>query len=256
MKKITYFYIIFMFFSGEVLAMELSSMQAYGENFPPYSFEENGRLTGFSVELLRAIAKQADIDIDINKGPWKRFLKKVTDTPNTILLTATRNEGREDKFKWFGPIYRRSIKLYKLTESVKDWKMNINQSSNDAVLQSIKNGQYAIGAVSGDASEKNLKKQGYKVYSSPMQEHTIRQLFAGRIPITIEVDLAIAAKLRKEGRSFSEVEEIAVFDDRYSYYFMVNKDTDSDVVYQLQKALDILKYNGIYDELKNRWLTL
>jgi ABC-type amino acid transport substrate-binding protein len=144
--------------------------------------------------------------------------------------------------------------LWRLVNPVKDWKMSINRSSNEAALRSIKEGQYMIGATSGDASHKNLKDQGYKIFSSTMPDLSIKQFLAGRFPIYSGLDMATAVRLKNEGRSFSDVEEVAVFDDQYSYYYMVNKDTDCNVIYRLQKALDILKYNGVYKSIKNKWL--
>jgi polar amino acid transport system substrate-binding protein len=254
MKKIICLCIMSIVFVGEVSAAKLPPIQAYCENYPPYNFEKEGKVTGFAVKLLHAIAKQAGADITIKLGPWKRYYEKVKKTPNTIIFTATRNEGREDMFKWVGPISGRTVKLYKLVKPTKDWKMNIDRSSSEAALRSIKEGQYTIGAASGDASDKNLKAQGYKVFSSPQPEINIRQLLMGRFPIHVNLDLTIAMRLKQEGRSFSEVEEIAVFNDQYSYYYIVNKDTDSDVVYRLQKALDILKYNGVYKKIRKDWL--
>ncbi len=111
-----------------------------------------------------------------------------------------------------------------------------------------------IGATSGDASHKNFKDQGYKIFSSTMPDLSIKQFLSGRFPIYSGQDMTTAARLKNEGRSFSDVEEVAVFNDQYSYYYMVNKDTDSNVIYRLQKALDILKYNGVYKSIKNKWL--
>jgi len=254
MKKLLCMLVVFFILPDTACAYEFPPLQAYCDNYHPYNFKKDGHITGFSVELLRAIAKQAGTTIPIEVVPWKRFYKLVQKTPNTLLFTATRNADREDKFKWIGPIAERSLKLYQLVKPVKNWNIHINRSSNKASLQSIKEGQYIIGAVSGDASEINLKAQGYNVFSSPYPELNVKQLLGGRFPILSSLDLPLAMKLKMEGRSFSDVEEIAIFNDQYSYYYIVNKETDLDTVYRLQKALDILKYNGVYKRIKNKWM--
>ncbi len=111
-----------------------------------------------------------------------------------------------------------------------------------------------IGATSGDASHKNFKDQGYKIFSATMPDLSFKQFLAGRFPIYSGLDMATAMRLRNEGISFSDLEEVAVFNDQYLYYYMVNNDTDCNVIYRLQKALDILKYNGVYKGIKNKWL--
>ncbi len=239
---------------SDILLSETIEIRAYCEDFNPYSFKEDGQLTGFSVDLLRAMAKQAKINISIELGPWKRYLKLVEKTPNTMLFTATRNSNREDRFKWVGPINGRTQKLFKLKEHKTDWKMIIDDSSNAAALNSIVKYQYPVIAVSGDASEKNLTDQGYNVFAGPKPELNVKQFINERAPLIVNVDISIASKLRMEGRSFSEVEAIAVFNDQYSYYYMFNKETDTETVYRLQKALDVLKYNGVYKSIKHKWL--
>ena len=40
------------------------------EDYPPYEFLENGKPTGFNVEILRAVAKIMGLNVDIRLGPW------------------------------------------------------------------------------------------------------------------------------------------------------------------------------------------
>jgi len=240
--------------SNPTLSPKAITIKAYCEDYNPYNFEENGVITGFSVDLLRAIGNQAKIDLSIELVPWKRYLKVVESTPNTLLFTATRNKIREDRFKWIGPIDGRTQKLYKLKEISNIWDMNIDTRSNASALESIHREQYPIIAVSGDASEKSLTDQGYSVFSGPKPELNVKQFINERAPLIVNVDISIASKLKLEGRSFSEVESVAVFNDDYSYFYMVNKETDTELVYRLQKALDVLKYNGVYKSIRNKWL--
>jgi polar amino acid transport system substrate-binding protein len=230
------------------------TIRAYCEDFNPYSFKENGEITGLSVDLLRAIGKQANIDFKIELVPWKRYLKIVEKTPDTMLFTATRNKNREDRFKWVGPIDGRTQKLFKLKNLSDSWNIEIDSTSNKAALESIHKARYPIIAVSGDASERNLQEQGYNVFSGPKPELNVKQFINERAPFIVNVDISLASKLRMENRSFSEVEAVAIFNDQYSYFYMFNKDTKTEVIYRLQKALDILKYNGIYKDIKAKWL--
>lgn len=236
------------------MPLERITLKAYCEDYNPYNFEEGGIVTGFSVDLLRAIGAQANIDLTIELVPWKRYLRVVEKTPNTLLFTATRNNNREDRFKWVGPIDGRTQKLFKLKDLSDDWELEIDTSSNEAALKSIHKSQYPIIAVSGDASEKNLTDQGYNVFSGPKPELNVKQFINERAPLIVNVEISLASKLRMEDRSFSEVEPVAIFNDKFSYFYMVNKDTDTETVYRLQKALDVLKYNGVYKSIRNKWL--
>jgi polar amino acid transport system substrate-binding protein len=254
MKKIIFFLLFTILFMGSAYSAEKTQLKAFYSNFPPYEFKgKDGNPTGFSMELFKAIAKKAGIPITIEFYPWKRGMRNLEKNINSVIFTATRNESRENNYKWVGPITRRSINLYKLANS-KYFDLDISTLNNEAALADILSKQYRIGAVSGDASEINLKKQGYYVYSSSIPETNVKQLFYGRFPILISLELSLAFKLRKMERKFSDVEKVAVFNDQYSYYFMFNKNVSCETVYRLQKALDIIKYNGVYKEIKKKWL--
>src|SRR5512137_2231401 len=40
---------------------------------PPYEFLENGKPTGFNIELIRAVAEVTGIDVEIRLGPWNHI---------------------------------------------------------------------------------------------------------------------------------------------------------------------------------------
>src|SRR5512135_175559 len=39
---------------------------------PPYEFVENGKPTGFDIELMRAVAEVMGFDVDFRLGPWNQ----------------------------------------------------------------------------------------------------------------------------------------------------------------------------------------
>src|SRR5512135_1016935 len=39
---------------------------------PPYEFLENGRPTGFNIELMRAVAEVMGFDVEFRLGPWSK----------------------------------------------------------------------------------------------------------------------------------------------------------------------------------------
>jgi len=238
---------------GPAYSKKSPIINVYYSNFPPFEFQgKDDKPTGFSMEIFQAIAKKADIPITIQFRPWKRGMKDLDLDPNSVIFTATRNEDREDKFKWVGPITTRSINMYKLTNS--RFKLIISNLSNKAALADILKNKYVVGATSGDASEKSLRKQGYAVDSPTAPEINVKRLFMGRHPLLISLEFSIAHKLKKMGKKFSDVEKVAVYNDQYSYFFMFNKNISYELVYRLQKALDIIKYNGDYKKIKEKWL--
>lgn len=50
-----------------------------GDNaYPPYEFvDKNGEPTGFNVDLMRAVADSAELDIEIELGEWNNVVEKL-----------------------------------------------------------------------------------------------------------------------------------------------------------------------------------
>ena len=67
---------------GLVLAIGLSVIPAFSQTppnpfrvateatFPPFEFQQGGQLTGFDIDLMRAIGKEADLNIDFRNLPF------------------------------------------------------------------------------------------------------------------------------------------------------------------------------------------
>lgn len=241
------------FFSMKVYATKMPLIQVIVSQFAPYEYvDDKGKETGFSLEVFQAIAEEVGAEIEVAFYPWSRGMKILAKNPNAVIFTATRNETREDNFKWVGPIASRSVNIYKLKES--RFTLEISSLNNEEALSDILSKQYVIGAAIGDASEISLKAQGYDVFSVPHTEQYIQMLFKNRLGLISGLELTLAYRLNKLGYKFSDVEKVAVFNDKYSYYFMFNKRISSDVVYQFQKALGKIKYNGVYAKLKEKYL--
>ena len=74
------------------------------ENYPPYNFQENRRITGFTAEIVREICHRLNIPDNINLFPWNRAYHMVQSLDNHLLFSVYRTDEREDLFKWVGPI--------------------------------------------------------------------------------------------------------------------------------------------------------
>ena len=52
-------------------AADTSRIMVGGDHqFPPYEFLENGKQTGFNIDLIQAVAEVMGLDIEIRLGPW------------------------------------------------------------------------------------------------------------------------------------------------------------------------------------------
>ena len=54
-------------------------------DFPPYAYLDNGVPTGFSVDVMRAVARVMGLSIKIDLGPWKEVRKQIERGETTVL---------------------------------------------------------------------------------------------------------------------------------------------------------------------------
>lgn len=244
MKKL----ILFCFLNLVGLDVNATELRIYTEHYPPYNYEtEAGKVTGFSTEIVETLVKRVGVKAKIELYPWARAYDIVLREKNTTIYTITRSKERESLFKWVGPIAARTIYLYKLKNRT-DIKVN---SMEDAK-------KYVIGASINDAFGQSLLKMGFEngknIEFVPSEKHHIRKLFAGRVDLSGNVELAMAHLIKLEGFKYDDVEKVYKFPDKSAYYIGFNKRTSDDLINRFQKALDKIKQDGTFKKIKDKYL--
>lgn len=103
--------------------LQAQTLQVYTQSWPPYSYEKDGKLTGYSTELLQAVLQEANIDANYKIMSWSRAFQLASEGANSLIYTTTRTSEREDDFEWIGPVATRKLWLFKLAER-KDIQIN------------------------------------------------------------------------------------------------------------------------------------
>lgn len=71
-------------------------------HFAPYDYlDEQGRPAGFDVELVRALARDAGVEIEIRLGPWDRA-RAALDAGTVDLLSLSHSPERALAYAWLG----------------------------------------------------------------------------------------------------------------------------------------------------------
>ena len=65
------------------------------DHFPPYSYEEKGRLVGIDVEIMEEMARRLNLDITIKLAPWKRLIRMTRDGQCDGSFSLFHTEKRE-----------------------------------------------------------------------------------------------------------------------------------------------------------------
>ena len=217
------------------------------ENYPPYSYLQDGKLVGISTEIVNKILEKIGWqDIKIEVLPWSIAISLAKHDPHTIIFSLTRTPEREDSYKWVGPISTNYWNLYSLSKiSNKDLNLNIH-SLKDAK-------RYSIAAQKDGAFAQYLETEGFShiqyVKSIP---NAIDKLLNYNAQLIVISELPMYAILAQKGLS-PDIVKCVLKIKSTSLYIGFNKNIPGSVVEKFTRALDDLKQSGEYDRITNKY---
>lgn len=223
-----------------------ASLLGITENLPPLNYLDESGPQGFSVELLRLMAAQAGLSLDLQVLPWVRAVQVAEGSANSVLFSLTRTPERENQFQWVGPIAQRRILLYKLS------------SRADLALAQLSDlGGARIGVVRDSAADRALQaaglRPGIELEHGLDDATNMRKLLAGRMEYVVLLDWAAAWNLRQLQLPYGALQAVMEQDTSKSYWYGLRPDADPAVVRRLQAALDALRRDGRYERLRQRY---
>ena len=88
-------------------------LQLLTEHKPPGTYRnDQGEVTGPTVELIRHLQQRLNEAGNIELLPWARAFEMAKTGPNTAVFETIRNAAREPMFKWVGPLKQYKVMLY------------------------------------------------------------------------------------------------------------------------------------------------
>jgi len=217
------------------------------ENFPPYNYEEDGKLTGMATEVVQATLRQANIEAEIKLYPWARAYKMALEQENVLIYTISMSPEREDQFKWIGPIVPSlELSLYKLSK-----RTDIQIST----LEDAK--KYKMGVVRDDRIHQYFKARGFEdnkhLYLHANSDKTLMNLFRERIELKVGDNYQQPQDIEALGYSKNDVEKLLsliVVD----FYMAFSKETSDEIVEQVRAAFEQVKADGKVDAIVKTYM--
>ena len=221
-----------------------------GTAFPNVCFiDENGKLTGFDVELVRIIDERlADYEFEFQTMEFSNLLISLeTKKIDFVAHQIEKNAEREQKYLFNKEPYahwRNMIVVAKDNDSIK-------------TLDDLKGKRVLVGATSAQAQIlENYNKENNDaieiVYRSGAANDTVNQVITGRVEATLSADFSLSlidpqGKLKMTGEQLSEADILFTFRK------------DDPEAQQLADAVDVvikeLKADGTLGKLSEEWLS-
>ncbi|MDO3409121.1 transporter substrate-binding domain-containing protein [Saccharibacillus sp. CPCC 101409] len=235
--------------SGESGAGVTKIVVGTGTAFPKVCFiDENGKLTGFDVELLRKIDELLpQYEFDFQTMDFSNLLLSLeTDKIDLVAHVMEKNPEREQKYHFNAEAYahwRNRIVVAKTNDSIRS-------------LDDLQGKKVLTGATSAEAQIlENYNKEHDKkidiVYQSGQANDTVSQLVSGRVDATIAADFVVPV-IDPQGQLKQVGEELTSDDVLYVFR---KDDADSDKLSDaIDGAVKELKEDGTLSKLSVEWL--
>ena len=110
------------------------SIRVVTEEWPHYTYSENGKIMGVVTEIVRATLERSGLDYSIGIYPWARAYEMAQTEKDVLIYSIFNLPNRVNTFKWikidglsvnmylFKSKYRQDINLTSLDDARKDRK--------------------------------------------------------------------------------------------------------------------------------------
>jgi PAS domain S-box-containing protein len=206
---------------------------------PPYEFIENGKPTGFNVEMIRAVAEVTGMEADIRLGPWNKARRDL-------------EEGRTDALAgMYNTAERNSLVDFSVPHTFVTSGIFVRKGSPIRSLADLRGKEIIVQE--GDAIHDYLRRTGLAsriiAVTDPGEE--LRLLASGKH------DCALMPS-RFQGEYFlrkfnlANIRVINAGLPQLRYCFAVRKGNGG-LRYRLDEGLNILKISGRYRDIYEKW---
>ncbi|WP_411032918.1 substrate-binding periplasmic protein [Shinella sp. BYT-45] len=203
------------------------------EEYPPFNYSENGRITGIAVEQVEAIARAAGIDHTIEIMPWARAFATAEKQPMHCVFTTGYNRDRARRFAWVNPLLKDTMVLLKRKDGSK------GPASMEEALG------MKVGSQRGDFGAEALEDLGFEDIDLAADiDLSVRKLLSGRIDL-LPTSVKTYENLVKQGQPV----EKAMLMAGQIYGIACHRQTPPDLIARLQAELDKLIASGGQDRI-------
>lgn len=229
------------FFSQESMAKEYVVMT---EDFAPFGYREDGKLTGLSVEIVREVLKTLSHPDNIEVLPWARAYRETLNKPNRVVFSMARSPDREALFKWVGPLIADRIFFYKRRGAA----IEIDTLDDAKKVKRI--------VLTRDFPEHRLlQSQGFSnLYLTVKPIQNFKMLMERRGDLVPMGELAVPKIIKEIGMDPTFIERTSVMLFETKLYIAFSNDIPDSEVQRWQSALDHVKATGKQAEIIKKYV--
>lgn len=209
--------------------------------YPPFEFRDKGKLVGFDVDFIAAVAKEAGYKSEVEHVAWEPLFEEIKSKRADAAVSAvTINDERKQTYDFSFPYFISTNKILVPKDSA--IKSAEDLKGKKVAVQTGTTGQAATESIVGKNNE-NIKQ-------FENNNLAILELKSGGADAVV-ADNAVVEEYAKNNpdEGFAVVED-AVFEKEY-YGVLFPK--DSKLIEEFNKAINTLYENGTYAKIYKEW---
>ena len=224
---------------------EEGSLTIITEDWPPYNYEENGEVKGFSTEIVQAILKELNLSYEIQLLPGARGEKLLDQGTHVMNYSLFRTSERENQYKWIGPIAEDAVYFYKKKGNPIDIQTLEDAKNVKRVACRHKGLVFSV-----------LHKEGFtNLALTTNPEDIIKKVAMSRVDLSVsETSLGVKYWLRKANLPADALEQTPVKLVEFPLYIACTKDIPDEIIQQWQEALEHIKASRTYTQIYNKYM--
>ena len=230
-------------------ATPATALTCVTEENRPVNFLENGKVAGFSTEVVEAVLKEINLQCEFQLMPWARAYTTALHSENVLIFSILRTPEREKMFKWVGVV------------SPPDSSYLFALRSRGLKLGSLNDARhYKIGTINSDAREQYLESKGFvkglHLHGNALPKTTYEKLKLGRVDLWAMSEIVALDLVRRDGsdpeQALVRVLQLSELGSGGSYLAFGAK-SDDQLVERFRKGLETVKANGTFAALQKKW---
>jgi polar amino acid transport system substrate-binding protein len=216
------------------------------EHLVPFQIQhQNGNLSGFSIDVVKALFQSITHEPKIQVMPWARAYKMAVNEPNTLIFSIARAQYREAMFHWIGCI---------IDENFFFWGLKNNYQNNHYNIEQLKHQKIAVSRYS-NAEQYVLDNQFSNISRLIQEEQNIQMLFSNRVNLIVATDLTIKHRTKRLGLNYHALVKVHNATELNNQLCIaLSLDSDPKWILRLQNAFLQLESNGTIDAIRQKWL--
>ncbi|WP_134702177.1 transporter substrate-binding domain-containing protein [Ammoniphilus sp. YIM 78166] len=210
---------------------------AIAAQFKPFNFEQDGKPTGFDVEVGEEIARRLGMEPQAIREPYETLLEGVKGQKyNAVISSLSATPQRAEEVAFTVPYYRTGAQLFVKAD---------NENINPTELK-----EKSIGAVDGSVYHWLAKQHSKKVKGYPNYNELFQALSEGKVEGIVMDRMMGLIAIKDQNQPIKPAGDL-LHEDQVA--IAVHKD-HTELVNQINQAITEMMADGTYEKISVKWL--